>query len=65
MSICRRQGLGRAAFDWLRSHQWRGARVRLDVLVGNETGIAFWKAMNFRDYSLTLELEAGPPLPEP
>jgi ribosomal protein S18 acetylase RimI-like enzyme len=62
---CRRQGLGRAAFDWLRSHQWRGARVRLDVLVGNETGIAFWKAMNFRDYSLTLELEAGPPLPEP
>ena len=54
----RRRGAGRAAIAWLREHAWRGAgRVRLEVLVGNQTGIAFWRAVGFRDYCLTLEWE--------
>jgi GNAT superfamily N-acetyltransferase len=56
----RRRGVGRAAIGWLRQHAWGGdRRIRLDVLVGNAAGIAFWRAVGFRDYCLTLELEAG------
>jgi GNAT superfamily N-acetyltransferase len=56
----RRRGVGRAAIAWLRENAWRGAgRVRLDVLVGNHTGIAFWRAVGFRDYCLTLERPVG------
>jgi GNAT superfamily N-acetyltransferase len=52
----RRQGIGRAAIDWLRANVWHGvARVRLEVLVGNASGIAFWRALGFRDYALTME----------
>jgi len=57
----RRQGIGRAALGWLREHAWADAsRVRLDVLIGNAAGIAFWRAVGFRDYCLTMELEAHP-----
>jgi GNAT superfamily N-acetyltransferase len=52
----RRQGIGRAAMDWLLANVWHDAsRVRLDVLVGNTSGIAFWRALGFRDYALTME----------
>jgi GNAT superfamily N-acetyltransferase len=52
----RRQGIGRAAITWLRNQVWAGAaRIRLDVLAHNTTGIAFWRAVGFRDYCLTLE----------
>ncbi len=52
----RRQGLGRQAIEWLSSHHWRDApRVRVEVLVGNEEAIAFWRAIGFVDYCLTLE----------
>lgn len=52
----RRRGLGRAAMIWLREHAWAGEdRVRVEVLVGNTAGIAFWRAVGFRDYCLTLE----------
>ncbi len=62
----RRLGVGRAAIAWLREHAWRGAeRVRLDVLVGNQTGIAFWRAVGFQDYCLTLEWEVGGVTREP
>jgi GNAT superfamily N-acetyltransferase len=55
---CRRQGIGRAAIHWLLSNVWNGAaRVRLEVLIGNAPGIAFWRALGFRDYALTLERE--------
>ncbi len=58
----RRQGLGRAAMDWLRAHQWAQApRLRLDVLAGNQGGIAFWHALGFTDYCLTMEASADPP----
>jgi GNAT superfamily N-acetyltransferase len=51
----RRQGVGRDAFAWLVEHAWKGQRVRLDVLIGNSTGIAFWRALGFQDYCLTME----------
>ncbi len=54
---CRRRGVGRAAFGWLRRHVWHGGRVRVEVLVGNTAGVAFWRAVGFGDYCLTLELE--------
>jgi ribosomal protein S18 acetylase RimI-like enzyme len=53
----RRQGCGRAAIDWLRKNRWAHApRIRIDVLVGNTTGIAFWKSVGFADYCITMEL---------
>ena len=55
----RRRGIGRSAITWLREHAWRGtARVRLDVLVGNPIGAAFWRAVGFREYCITLEWES-------
>jgi GNAT superfamily N-acetyltransferase len=54
----RRRGVGRSAMEWLRQHAWgEGRRVRVDVLVGNSEGIAFWRAVGFEDYCLTLEME--------
>jgi ribosomal protein S18 acetylase RimI-like enzyme len=54
----RRQGVGQAALDWLRSHAWAGApRIRLDVLVHNVAAIRFWRAVGFQDYCITMELE--------
>jgi hypothetical protein len=37
--------------------------VRVEVLVGNADGLAFWRAVGFRDYALTLEADpdAGEP----
>lgn len=52
----RRQGLGRAAMKWLLENVWRESpRIRLDVLVGNENGIQFWRSLGFEDYCLTME----------
>ncbi|HOW71718.1 MAG TPA: GNAT family N-acetyltransferase [Phycisphaerae bacterium] len=52
----RRQGIGRAAVKWLTEHAWQDApRLRVEVLVGNTPGIAFWHAVGFTDYCLTLE----------
>ncbi|AMV22172.1 GNAT family N-acetyltransferase [Planctomyces sp. SH-PL14] len=57
---CRRRGIGRAALQWLRANAWTDSRrVRVEVLVGNTAGIAFWRAAGFADYCLTLELERG------
>lgn len=51
----RRRGVGRAAIAWLRANAWGGRRVRVEVLVGNEAAISFWRAVGFSDYCLTLE----------
>ena len=52
----RRQGLGRRAVEILRSDIWpRNKRLTVDVLVTNKTAIAFWRAVGYVDYSLTLE----------
>jgi len=58
--ICRkfrRQGIGRRALEWLLANSWHDeSSVCLDVLVTNARGIAFWRAVGFRDYCLTMEL---------
>ncbi len=56
---CRRRGIGRAALRWLHEHAWGNGRVRVEVLVSNTSGIAFWRAAGFADYCLTLEMGAG------
>jgi predicted acetyltransferase len=56
----RRRGLGREAIHWLRAHAWKDARrLRVEVLVGNTAAIEFWRAVGYRDYALTLEVECG------
>lgn len=53
----RRQGIGRQAVDILRSQIWpRNKRLTVGVLVQNTAAVAFWRAMGYRDYSLTLEI---------
>ena len=53
----RRMGIGRAAMTWLLENAWNDApRIRLDVLVGNTAGIAFWRSLGFDDYCLTMEM---------
>jgi ribosomal protein S18 acetylase RimI-like enzyme len=52
----RRQGVGQAAIEHLVKHVWRHRpRLRLDVLVDNSAAIAFWRALGFADYCITLE----------
>lgn len=57
----RRRGNGRAAFEWLAANAWRDApRIRLEVLVGNAAGIAFWRSLGFEDYCITMERPGAP-----
>jgi GNAT superfamily N-acetyltransferase len=56
----RRQGLGRRAMEILRSQVWPpGERITVDVLVENRGAHAFWRAVGFRDYCMTLEMMPG------
>jgi predicted acetyltransferase len=53
----RRQGIGRQAFEILRSNLWPGnKRLTVDVLVQNTAAVAFWRAVGYKDYCLTLEI---------
>src|SRR3989442_376576 len=53
----RRQGIGRRAVEVLRSEVWaKNKRLTVDVLVTNQSAIAFWRAVGYVDYSLTLEI---------
>jgi GNAT superfamily N-acetyltransferase len=59
---CRRQGIGRQAIEWLSRHAWQDVpAVYLDVLVGNDRGVAFWQAVGFCDYCITMELKLANP----
>jgi len=52
----RRCGLGRAAVEALRADVWpQGARITLEVLRHNADGLAFWRAIGFTEYAITLE----------
>jgi GNAT superfamily N-acetyltransferase len=52
----RRQGIGREAMASLMENAWKGTpRIRLEVLVGNSTGIAFWRSLGFVGYCVTME----------
>lgn len=54
----RRHGIGRSALNWLREHAWADAEnIRIDVLAGNTEAIAFWRAVGFEDYCITMEME--------
>jgi len=56
--ICRderRRGRGRAAMELLFERVWPGGTlVNLEALCTNRTGVAFWHALGFEDYALTL-----------
>jgi len=53
----RRQGVGREAVRILRGEIWpKNKRLTVDVLVANKGGVAFWRAVGYRDYGLTLEI---------
>ena len=51
----RRKGRGQAAMKLLSSHVWpAGKIVNLEALCTNRAAIAFWHALGFEDYALTL-----------
>jgi len=53
----RRQGIGRGAMEILRSKIWpKEKRLTVEVLAGNTAAVAFWRAVGYKDYSLTLEI---------
>jgi GNAT superfamily N-acetyltransferase len=53
----RRQGIGRQAVELLRCEIWpKDARLTVTVLIHNATAVAFWRALGYQDYSLTLEI---------
>ncbi|MFA5057486.1 MAG: GNAT family N-acetyltransferase [Opitutaceae bacterium] len=53
----RRQGLGRRVMCLLMDEIWpHGRRLTVEVLCANAAGVAFWKAMGYREYSLCLEI---------
>ena len=54
---CRRKGIGRKAVKTLRTKVWpKNKRLTVDVLVRNEAAVAFWRAVGYKDYCLTLEM---------
>ena len=53
----RREGLGRQAIEALRTQVWsRHKRWTVSVLVQNAPAVAFWRALGYTDYALTLEI---------
>lgn len=55
----RRQGIGRAAMEILRTRVWpKNKRLTVEVLVNNGAAVNFWRAVGYQDYSLMLEILA-------
>jgi predicted acetyltransferase len=53
----RRKGIGREAVKILRAKVWpKNKRLTVDVLVQNEAAVAFWQAIGYKDYCLTMEI---------
>ncbi|MCX7044384.1 MAG: GNAT family N-acetyltransferase [Candidatus Sumerlaeota bacterium] len=53
----RRQGIGRRAMEILRSQIWpQTKRLTVEVLTANAAAVAFWRAVGYSEYSLTLEI---------
>jgi GNAT superfamily N-acetyltransferase len=58
----RREGIGRQAVRTLIDQVWpRNKRLVVEVLWHNKPAIAFWKAVGFDEYCLTLEILANEP----
>ena len=54
----RRRGIGLRAVRRLTCEIWPpGKRIRVDVLIGNQPALEFWRAAGFVDYLITLEME--------
>ena len=54
----RRNGLGRQAMSWLKQKPWNESKIiRVEVLTANPEGISFWKAVGFKDYCISMEME--------
>ena len=54
----RRRGIGAQAVRVMTDEVWPAdKRVRVNVLVGNQLGLEFWRAVGFVDYLITLEME--------
>ena len=54
----RRRGIGSRAVRRLTGEIWPpGKRIRVDVLIGNQPALEFWRAVGFVDYLITLEME--------
>ena len=54
----RRKGIARETISWLKKNAWKGTKpIRIEVLVDNPDGISFWKAVGFKDYCITMEME--------
>jgi predicted acetyltransferase len=54
----RRRRIGAKAVRVLTDEVWpRDKRVRVNVLIGNQPGLAFWRAVGFADYLITLEMD--------
>ena len=53
----RREGIGRSVMGILMSKHWSSEkRLTVDVLVENPAAVAFWQAIGYKDYALTLEI---------
>jgi len=53
----RRKSMGRKALELLRTQIWpANKRITVEVLSANEPAVAFWKAVGFKEYALTLEI---------
>jgi predicted acetyltransferase len=53
----RRKGIGKEAVKILRTKIWpNNKRLTVEVLLQNEAAVAFWRAVGYKDYSLTLEI---------
>jgi ribosomal protein S18 acetylase RimI-like enzyme len=50
----RRRGYGKAAIESLKVSEWSGHQLRLEVLIGNQTALEFWRSVGFEEYSLTM-----------
>ena len=54
----RRRGIGTQAVRVLNDDVWPAEkRVRVNVLIGNQAGMEFWRAVGFADYLIALEME--------
>lgn len=53
----RHQGMGRRAFEILRSSIWPASRrLTVEVLAANERAVRFWRSVGYVDYSIALEI---------
>lgn len=53
----RNQGIGRCVVETLRSKIWPTTkRLTVEVLVANQRGVRFWRAVGYNDYALSLEI---------